>query len=81
MTSHHVTCHVTAVSHASLLSKRKEKEKENQYKIRKIKEKKNKIVSVQVSYNTWLQLMCCTICLPHGHNFRERDKVQGEGEY
>jgi len=42
MTSHHVTCHVTAVSCASLLSKRKEKEKENQYKIRKIKEKKNK---------------------------------------
>jgi len=28
------------VSHASLLSKRKIKEKENQYKIRKIKEKK-----------------------------------------
>ena len=44
MTSHHVTCHVTAVSHASLSSKRKvkEKEKENQYKIRKIEEKKNK---------------------------------------
>jgi len=34
MTSHHVTCHVTAVSHASLLSKSKIKEtrKENQYK-------------------------------------------------
>jgi len=48
MTSHHVICHVTAVSHAPLLSKRKvkEKEKENQYKIRKRKEKKNKIVSV-----------------------------------
>jgi len=44
MTSYHVTCHVTAVSCASLLSKRKVKvkEKENQYKIRKIKEKKNK---------------------------------------
>jgi len=42
MTSHHVTCHVTAVSCASLSSKRKEKEKENQYKIRKIEEKKNK---------------------------------------
>ena len=42
MTSHHVTCHVTAVSCASSLSKRKNKEKENQYKIRKIKEKKNK---------------------------------------
>jgi len=48
MMSHHVTCHVTAVSHASSSSKRKikEKRKENQYKIRKIKEKKNKIVSV-----------------------------------
>jgi len=39
---------VTAVSHASSSFKRKIKEtrKENQYKIRKIKEKKNKIVSV-----------------------------------
>ena len=36
MTSYHVTCHVTTLSCASLLSKRKEKEKENQYKIRKI---------------------------------------------
>ena len=40
MMSHHVTCHVTAVSCASSSSKRK------------IKEKKNKIVSVQVSYNS-----------------------------
>jgi len=30
----------------------KRKIKENQYKIRKIKEKKNKIVSLQVSHNT-----------------------------
>jgi len=54
MTSHHVTCHVTVISHASSLSKRKRKEKrkENQYKIKKRKEKKNKIVSVQVSHNT-----------------------------
>ena len=39
MTLHHVTCHVTVVSHASSSSKRKikEKRKENQYKIRKIK--------------------------------------------
>jgi len=44
---------VTAVSCASSSSKNKIKEtrKENQYKIRKIKEKKNKIVSVQVSHN------------------------------
>ena len=43
MTSHHVTCHVTAVSHASSSSKRKEKEKENKIPIKsenKIKEKK-----------------------------------------
>jgi len=41
MMSHHVTYHVTVVSCASSLSKRKikEKEKENQYKIRKINEK------------------------------------------
>ena len=54
MTSHHVTCHVTVVSCASSSSKRKikEKRKENQYKIRKIKEKKNKIVSVQASHNS-----------------------------
>ena len=53
MISHHVPCHVTAVSCASSLSKSKIKEtrKENQYKIRKIKEKKNKIVSVQASHN------------------------------
>jgi len=45
--------HVTVVSHASSLSQRKikEKEKEKQYKIRKIKENKNKIVSVQASHN------------------------------
>ena len=53
MISYHVTCSVTAVSHTSSLSRSKIKEtrKENQYKIRKIKEKKNKIVSVQVSHN------------------------------
>ena len=57
--SHHVTCHVTAVSCASSLSKRKikEKKKENQYKIKKIKEKKNKIVGVQASYNTSVDVM------------------------
>jgi len=37
--------------------KNKRKRKENQYKIRKIKEKKNKIVNVQASHNTiWLDL-------------------------
>jgi len=47
MTSHHVTCHVTVVSRASSLFKREKKEKQNQYKIRKIEENKIKIVSVQ----------------------------------
>jgi len=58
MKSHHVTCHVTAVSHAPLSSKRKikEKRKENQYKIRKINKNKNKIVSVQVSHNNMILL-------------------------
>jgi len=44
MMSHHVTCHVTAVSHAFFIiqkkrkiKEKKRKEKENQYKIRKIK--------------------------------------------
>ena len=65
MISHHVPCHVTAVSCASSLSKSKIKEtrKENQYKIRKIKEKKNKIVSVQASHNAsfWKSTKIITI--------------------
>ena len=24
----------------------------------------------------WLQLMCCAVCLPHGHNFRWRREVR-----
>ena len=47
MTLHHVTCYVTSVSHVTPLSKRKRKEKQSLYKIRKIKENKIKIVSVQ----------------------------------
>ena len=39
MISHHVISHVTSMSRTSLLSKINKK---NQYKIRKIKEKKNK---------------------------------------
>ena len=53
MTLHHVTYHVTAVSHASSLSKRKikqRKEKENQYKI---KENKKKIVNVPAFHNSF----------------------------
>ena len=51
MTLHHVTYHVTAVSHASSLSKRKikqRKEKENQYKI-----KEKKIVNVPAFHNSF----------------------------
>ena len=52
MTSHHVTCHVTAVSCASSSFKRKRKEKENSYKIRKNKRKeKSKFFMSKVSYN------------------------------
>jgi len=42
MTSHHVTCHVTAMSRASSLSikrKRKRNSKEKKYKIKKNQEK------------------------------------------
>ena len=42
MTSYHVTCHVTSISHASPSSKRKRKEKEKVYKIRKNKRKESK---------------------------------------
>jgi len=53
MISHHVTSHVTAVSHASLLSKRKvkEKEKEKQYKIRKIDKRKRKMLVSKAFHN------------------------------
>jgi len=29
----------------------------------------------------WLQLMCCTVCLPHGHNFRWREESLSGSEY
>jgi len=29
----------------------------------------------------WLQLMCCTVCLPHGHNFRWRKESLSGSEY
>jgi len=47
MTSHHVTCHVTSLSCASLLSKRKEKENKILIKSENKKKKKIKIVHVQ----------------------------------
>ena len=46
---HHVTCHVTAISCASSLSKRKSKEKKDKINItlEKLNKRKRKIVSVQ----------------------------------
>jgi len=29
----------------------------------------------------WLQLMCCTVCLLHGHNFRWREESLSRSEY
>ena len=48
---HHIMWHVMWLQCHIPLHHPKEKRKENQYKIRKIKEKKNKIVSVPVSHN------------------------------
>jgi len=54
MTSHHVTCHVAAVSRASSLSKRKEKEKENKIPIKSENKRKRKykLFMFKVSHNT-----------------------------
>jgi len=54
MTSHHVTFHVTAVSRASSLSKRKRnsKEKKRNIKLRKINKRKRKILVSKVFHNT-----------------------------
>jgi len=30
---------------------------------------------------SWLWLMCCTICLPCGHNFREWEEVRDRSKY
>ena len=54
MTSHHVTCHVTAISHASSSSiKEKEKEiqKKRSIKSRKIDKRKRKRLVFKVFYN------------------------------
>jgi len=48
MTSHHVTRHVTAMSRASLLSKRKEKKKKNKIPIKSENKGKIKIKIVPV---------------------------------
>ena len=55
-----MTCHVTSLSCAFFIvlqkkKKKKNKRKEKKDKIRKIKENKIKIVSVQISHNDMLQ--------------------------
>ena len=32
--------------------------------------RENKIKSTVNDLDTWLQLICCAVCLPHGRNFR-----------
>jgi len=64
MMSHHVTCHVTAISCASSLSL-KEKEKEIQKKSRKIDKKKKKNVSAKAFHNTIAFVTCSQLfCIP-----------------
>jgi len=47
MKSHHVTCHVTSLSRASSLPKRKEKEKKIPIKSENKRKRKIKIIHVQ----------------------------------
>jgi len=67
MMSHHVTCHVTAMSRASSSSlkrkrKRKEIQKKRNIKSRKIdKEKRKKLVS-KAFHNTLDSSSCCIFC-------------------
>ena len=58
MTSHHVTCHVTAMSHASSLSKEKEKEiqKKRNIKSKKIDKRKRKILVSKAFHNNILPI-------------------------
>jgi len=54
MTSHHVTCHVTAISRASSLLKEKEKEiqKKRNIKSRKIDKRKRKMLVSKAFHNS-----------------------------
>jgi len=53
MTLHHVTCHVTAMSHASSSSKIKKKRKEN-IKSEILDKRKEKLLVSKVFHNTAL---------------------------
>ena len=61
MTSHHVICHVTAISHTSSLSLKKEKEiqKKRNIKSRKIDRRKRKMLVSKVFYNSTPLLRFC----------------------
>ena len=56
MTSHHVTCHVTAMSHASSLSKEKEIQKKRNIKSKKIDKRKRKILVSKAFHNNILSI-------------------------
>jgi len=58
-------------------SSSKQKRKENQYKIRKIKEKKNKIVSVQVSHNTWIVVLYIILVDLHWTHYKLSIPLKG----
>ena len=64
---HHVTCHVTTVSCASSLSKRKEKEKENKINIKseKLDKRKEKLLVSKVFHNTLSSSTLLLLFLPH----------------
>ena len=65
MTSHHVTCNVTTMSCASLLSlKEKEKgiQKKRNIKSRKIDKRKRKMLVSKVFYNTERFTVLCNYC-------------------
>jgi len=58
--SHHVTCHVTAMSHASSLSiKIKRNSKEKKYKIKKTRQKKEKLLVSKVFHNSYYWFNPC----------------------
>ena len=41
----------------------------------------DKLSSVNLLEQLWLQLMYYTACLPHDHNFREVDEVQDRDKH
>ena len=53
MTLHHVTCHVTAVLHASSLSKKKKKKKKRNIKSKNLNKRKRKLLVFKVFHNNF----------------------------